>query len=139
MKIEFVDTGLVSDELVELYASVKDQRAVDARMLLGAWENSSPRVAARVEGRLAGLARGITDGHTTLFVCDLLVHPDFQGRGLAAELIGRLCEAVGSIYQTVLITDPETVPFYEKQGFFHWPSACMRMNIESITPCDSIE
>ncbi len=137
MEIDFFDGDISAAELCELYASVRDQRAVDAAMLSGAWKNSNPRVAARVDGRLAGLARAITDGHTTLYVCDLLVHPDFQGRGLAGQLMDRLCEPLGTIYQTVLLTDPETIPFYEKQGFVHWTSACMRMNIETISPTHS--
>jgi GNAT superfamily N-acetyltransferase len=126
-EFSFSDAPLSANELCELYGSVKDQRARNEGMLLGAWENSHPRTAARVEGRLAGLARGITDKQTTLYICDLLVHPDFQGQGLAAELIRRLCEPFEDIYQTVLMTDPETIPFYEKLGFFHWPSGCMKM------------
>ncbi len=127
MGFKFSDKSISGDELCALYASVKDRRAGDEAMLLGAWENSNVRVAAWDGDRLTGLARGLTDDHTTLYVCDLLVHPEFQGQGLAGELMRRLMEPFEDIYQVALMTDPETIPFYEKLGFFHWPNACMKM------------
>ncbi|MBC8367574.1 GNAT family N-acetyltransferase [bacterium] len=127
MKIEFSPKPISGKELCALYASVNDRRASDEVMLSGAWENSNVRVAAWDGDRLAGLARGLSDGHTTLYVCDLLVHPVYQGQGLAAELMRQLCKPHEDIYQTVLITDPETIPFYKKLGFMHWESACLKM------------
>ncbi len=128
MGFKFSDKPISPTELCALYASVNDRRASDETMLSGAWENSTVRVAAFDGDRLAGLARGLSDGHTTLFVCDLLVHPVYQGQGLAAELMRRLCKPHEGIYQTILITDPETIPFYTKLGFMHWESACLKMH-----------
>lgn len=127
MNFQFKVDALPADKLCALYASVNDRRGSDETMLSGAWENSNVRVAAFDGDRLAGLARGLSDGHTTLFVCDLLVHPVYQGQGLAAELMQRLCKPHEDIYQTILITDPETIPFYTKLGFMHWESACLKM------------
>ncbi len=116
------------EELVSLYASVNDHRHRYSDMLKGAWQYSDLSVTARKSGELVGLARGITDRHTTLFVCDCLVRPEFQRRGIGGELMRRLIAPYRGIYQVVLLTDPETLSFYRKLGYMHWESACLKMH-----------
>ena len=44
----------------------------------------------RVAGRAArGLARVISDGFTTAYLQDVLIHPHLQRRGIARELLAR--------------------------------------------------
>jgi GNAT superfamily N-acetyltransferase len=121
--------GIVEiDEIVALYRSVGDHRHHFPEMLKTGWVNSDLTVTVRREGELIGLARGITDQGTTLFVCDVLVKPEFQKQGIGSELMRRLIEPYREIYQIVLLTDPETLPFYRKLGYMHWESAALRMH-----------
>lgn len=122
------DGEMDTQELVALYASVGDQRHRFPRMVKGGWQHSDLAVAVRVDGRLVGMSRGITDRATTLFVCDVMVHPEFQGQGLGTELMRRLVEPFKDIYQIVLLTDPQTLPFYTRLGYMHWQSAALQMH-----------
>jgi GNAT superfamily N-acetyltransferase len=122
------DTGVEIDELIELYASVDDRRQFYPEMIKGAWTGADLAVTARRDGKLIGMARGITDRSTTLYICDVLVEPGEQKQGIGGELMRRLVAPYRDIYQTVLLTDPETIPFYEKLGYLRWESACLRMH-----------
>lgn len=116
------------DELVDLYRSVGDHRYKFPEMLNAGWRHSGLVATVRCRGQLIGLARGITDQSTTLFVCDVLVRPEYQGQGIGSELMRRLVAPYREIYQIVLLTDPETLPFYGKLGYMHWESAALKMH-----------
>jgi len=122
------DGVVESNELTALYGSVGDQRHNFPNMLKSAWRNSDLVVTVRAGGELIGLARGLTDRSTTLFVCDVMVHPDHQKQGIGSELMRRLVAPFRNIYQIVLLTDPETLPFYRKLGYMHWDSAALQMH-----------
>jgi GNAT superfamily N-acetyltransferase len=122
------DARVGIDELVQLYRAVEDPRYRFPELLKTAWGHSDQCVTARREGKLIGMARGITDRGTTFFVCDVLVQPEHQRKGIGRELMRRLVEPYRDIYQIVLITDPDILPFYTKLGYLHWESACLRMH-----------
>lgn len=122
------DHAVTSDELVALYRSIGDPRHRLPELLKGAWRGSDLFATVRAGGELIGLARAITDDATTLFVCDVLVHPDHQRKGIGSELMRRLVAPHAHIYQIVLLTDPETLPFYRKLGYMHWESAALKMH-----------
>jgi len=132
-----IDGSAELDELVSLYESVGDQRFRYPEIIAGAWRHSTNSVTVRRNGELVGLARGLSDFHTTFFICDLLVRPEQQGRGLGSKLMRKLMASQGRIYQTVLLTDPGTIPFYSKLGFMHWESACLKMH-RPVRPGDKI-
>ena len=48
--------------------------------------NSLLTLAAHEEAALAGLIRVVEDGHTIVFVQDILVRPQFQRRGIGPAL-----------------------------------------------------
>jgi len=121
--------GMVEiDEIAALYRAVGDHRHHFPEMLKTGWMNSELTVTVRMGGELIGLARAITDRGTTLFVCDVLVKPEQQRQGIGSELMRRLVAPYQDIYQIVLLTDPETLPFYRKLGYMHWESAALQMH-----------
>lgn len=81
--------------------------------------SSSRVITAWDDTSLVGMARAITDGHTVLYVQDILVLGTFQRRGIGRELTRRLLMPYRNIRQTVLITDniPQTRGFYAACGF----------------------
>ena len=84
-----------------------------------AYANSLCILAAYEEDRLVGLIRAVGDGHTILFIQDLLVNPADQRRGIGTALMNALLDRYPHVYQIELATDntEKTVAFYKSFGF----------------------
>lgn len=74
-------------------------------------------------GRCVAMARMIGDMGLCCYIKDVVVHPDYQGRGLGRTLIDELLRFVnehgisGTSVFVELAAMPDKVPFYEKFGF----------------------
>ena len=84
-----------------------------------AYVNSLCTMAAYEDDRLVGLIRSVGDGHTILFIQDLLVYPEYQRRGIGTALMNALLEQYSHVYQIELATDhtEKTIAFYKSFGF----------------------
>jgi len=122
------DGELLTEELVALHAAMGDLRHRFPRLVKAAWRQSDLVVTARLGGRLVGAARAISDRASTLFVCDLMVHPELRGQGIGSELMRRLVGPYAGLYQIVLLTDPETMPFFERLGYMSWEYTALQLN-----------
>ena len=71
------------NELSALYriAPLGNKAPADLALVFG---NSIFRAFAYDEGRLVGAGRALADGRDCAHPCDVAVHPDWQGRALAA-------------------------------------------------------
>lgn len=68
--------------------------------------------------RLVGLIRGLDDGSMLAYLHYLLVHPDYQGQGIAAELLRRIKEHYKDyLYIELMPEERKNVAFYQKHGF----------------------
>jgi GNAT superfamily N-acetyltransferase len=59
-----------------------------------AWQHSWPALVAVADGALIGFSRALSDGGVTTYVAEVLVAPDWRGRGIARALLDitqRLC------------------------------------------------
>ena len=84
-----------------------------------ALEKSDYIVSAISNGETIGMARLMTDG-TQILIMDVVVHPDFQGRGVGKGLIENIKAHIEKTYKQILVnltTDEKNVGFYEKLGF----------------------
>ena len=107
-------------ELVGLYDSVRwNAYTTEPEKLLEAVRNSTFVVTARDSGDLVGLARGLTDEVSILYLQDVLVHPTRQGEGIGRSLLQRCLDPYEHVRQKVLLTDDESHQhrFYESFGF----------------------
>ena len=87
----------------------------------------------RTSGDVVGFISGMTDETLILFIWDIEVRPEYQRRGIGMELVRRLLEKHGDIYQVNLHTDARTRPFYERLGFVADPELFVgmtRMNMD---------
>lgn len=112
--------ALTRDEVLALYGAVGwTSYTREADTLLAALAGSHRLATARVAGELVGLARAISDGHTIVYVQDVLVHPGAQRTGLGTRLLEVLLHHYRSVRQQVLLTDaePGQRAFYESLGF----------------------
>lgn len=108
-----------ADEVLALYASVGwTNYTQNPAMLQQAFQHSLKVLAAFEEQQLIGIIRVVGDGHSIVFVQDLLIHPDYQRRGLGRELLNHILAEYSSVYQLHLLTDDseKTRAFYESMG-----------------------
>ena len=80
-------------------------------------------------GELVGFVRAITDGVYRATIFDLIVSPEWRGRGLGAELLERAHAhpALVGCKRIELICTEEMVPFYERFGYELSPPERLRM------------
>lgn len=111
--------SLEAGELLALYESVGwANYTARAEMLRAACENSLFILGAYDGGKLIGVLRAVGDGHSIVFVQDLLVSPAYQRRGVGTALLKAAMERCASVYQFELLTDDteKTVSFYRSLG-----------------------
>ncbi|WP_322618782.1 GNAT family N-acetyltransferase [Deinococcus terrestris] len=108
-------------ELLSLYGSVGwTSYTRDPQALARAVGQSGFVWTARDEaGALIGLARGVTDDVSLLYVQDLLVRPEWRRQGVGRALMGAVLERYAHVMQMVLLTDdrPEQLAFNRSLGF----------------------
>lgn len=81
--------------------------------------NSWYQLAVYDEQQLIGFGRIISDGVYQTFICDVMIHPSYQGKGVGTKLMHALvkhCEQQG-IRWVQLFCAQGKQPFYEKLGF----------------------
>ena len=88
-------------------------------MLHQALEHSLFVLAAFDGNRLVGLLRSVGDGHSIVFIQDILVLPTYQRQGIGRNLLEQAIAHFPGIYQLHLLTDntEKTRSFYEAIGF----------------------
>ena len=123
--ITFNDT-ITINEYNDLRASV-DFITIRPNRAETALQNSLYPIVARDGTRPVGMARVVGDGGYVYFICDVIVRPDYQSRGLGRRLIETvlswLRQQVGED-ETIMINLMSAMgkePFYEKLGFHKRP------------------
>lgn len=109
-----------TDELVDLYASVGwTAYTADPGGLARAIAGSTYVVTARHGDLLIGLARGLSDDVSIFYLQDLLVRPEWQGRGVGTSLLADCLRRFGHVRQKVLMTDDQEGHhrFYRALGY----------------------
>jgi GNAT superfamily N-acetyltransferase len=104
------------DELSALYriAPLGNKAPADLALVFG---NSMFRAFVYDEGRLVGAGRVLADGRDCAYLCDVAVHPDYQGQGLGRELIARLLACCRGHRKIILYSVPGKESFYGSLGF----------------------
>jgi ribosomal protein S18 acetylase RimI-like enzyme len=68
-------------------------------------------------GHLVGVGRALADGADCSYICDIAVHPDFQGAGVGSAIVSKLVELSKGHKKIVLYANPGKEGFYQKLGF----------------------
>ena len=108
------------EAVLEIYESVNWQNYTnDVNKLKSALTNSHKKYVFYQENNVRGLVRTISDGFTICYIQDLLVHSDYQHRGIGRELVQYVLHSGEHIRQIVLMTDAkeELKNFYSSAGF----------------------
>ena len=104
------------EELSALYriAPLGNKKAAD---LATVFANSMFRWFVFDAGRLVGVGRALADGIDCSYLCDIAVHPDYQGMGLGREIVVRLRDQSRNHRKIILYAAPGKDGFYLKLGF----------------------
>ena len=83
------------------------------------FERSMLTLAAYEGDQLLGIIRAVGDGHTIVFVQDILVFPEHQRKGIGTALLKAILDRYNYVRQIELATDntPKTISFYKSMGF----------------------
>lgn len=106
-------------EILHLYASVGWTAYTDQpEVLRKGYENSLLTLAAYEGEQLLGIIRAVGDGHTIVFVQDMLVAPEYQRKGIGTALLRAILDRYSHVRQIELATDntPKTIAFYKSMG-----------------------
>ncbi|MFE4856399.1 GNAT family N-acetyltransferase [Streptomyces sp. NPDC056670] len=79
-------------------------------------------VTARLDGRLIGIARSLTDGSYVTYLSDIAVDVAYQRKGVGRDLIRATQEAAPRA-KLVLLSAPAAVDYYPHIGFKRHESA----------------
>jgi len=66
---------------------------------------------------LVGAGRAVADGLDTSYLCDIAVHPGYQGKRLGVALVEKLKEMSAGHRKIILYANPGKEGFYARLGF----------------------
>lgn len=106
------------EQVQELFESVGWISARYPQRLYKALMHSSMVLTVWDGERLVGLARVLDDSEMLAQIHYVLVHPDYQGQGIAGKMIEYIKEKYKNfLYIEGMPEDKKNIPFYEKHGF----------------------
>lgn len=111
-----------ADAFISLWNAVWDGAPAKEQVQL-ALEHSIFRVGVYDGDRIVAMARMIGDLGLCYYIKDVIVHPDYQGRGLGNLLMTHLLRFIGEhgVQGTEIAVElcamPDKMPFYAKHGF----------------------
>jgi GNAT superfamily N-acetyltransferase len=116
--LEYTETReLPIDGVVDLYRANGWSSADKPEQLHQALVASHSLISAWDDARLVGLGNAISDGHLVVYYPHLIVHPEYQGRGVGREIMRRLMQRYNGFHQQMLVADGRALDFYRKCGF----------------------
>lgn len=99
----------------------------DLGKLETAFRNSEMRCFAFDGATLIGAGRGISDGALRAAIYDLVVLPEYQGKGIGSRIMDYLMERSRAEI-VMLFANPGKEPFYERFGFRRMKTAMAIMD-----------
>jgi len=114
-----IEPNLSPDEFIDLLhrSTLAERRPVSDHAVIGGMlANADLIVAARIDGRLVGVSRALTDFHYCTYLSDLAVDASLQRQGIGRELIRRTHDAAGWHTTLVLLAAPKARDYYPHIG-----------------------
>lgn len=130
-RIQIKNNGVITaNQLNNLYLGV-GWSSRPAKKLKAALNNSFSYITAwhlqeqnQEKPRLIGFARVVSDGVYQATLLDIVVHPDFQGRGVGKAIVKTLTKQLraAQITDITLFASPYLADFYHQLGFVSQPN-----------------
>ena len=81
------------------------------------FSNSMFKCFVYESGKLVAAGRALADGVDCSYICDVAVHPEYQGKGLGKQLVRKLIEFSKNHRKIILYAAVGKEPFYRILGF----------------------
>lgn len=118
MEIKISETKNIElKQIIGLYKANKWSSADKPKELYNALLNSHSLVSAWNGDHLIGLGNAISDGYLVVYYPHLLIHPDYQGKGIGKMIVDKMQEKYGHFHMQMLTADGKAIDFYQKVGF----------------------
>jgi len=118
--------------LVLKNSTLGERRPIDDTERLGIMlKNANLIVTARVEGKIIGVSRAITDFAFCTYLSDLAVDENYQKKGIGKELI-RQTKLAAPQAKLILLSAPKAVEYYPRIGMKHHPHCYFIDTVEEL-------
>ncbi|MGE6753695.1 GNAT family N-acetyltransferase [Rossellomorea sp. NPDC071047] len=101
------------EEIKDVYASVGWMKHTN-EIIRQVFEASNVVALVKVNGRIIGIGRGMTDGVFNAAIYDVVVHRDFQRQGIARKIMEFLLDKLSNVSCVHLISTTGNEEFYRK-------------------------
>jgi ribosomal protein S18 acetylase RimI-like enzyme len=108
--------GIDWDELSHLY-EIAPLGTKPKDYLKKAMANSMFKCFAFSDHKLVGVGRALADGVDCSYLCDIAVHPEYQGEGIGKLIVEKLMRFSEGHKKIILYANPGKESFYENFGF----------------------
>jgi GNAT superfamily N-acetyltransferase len=118
---------LTTEEYCELRTSA-GWKIPSSRQIEISRSNNVFAVAARCGGKYIGMTRLVSDGAYFYLLVDVIVHPEYQGKGIGKTMVSMALDYIrsnlreGEIANVNMMAAKRKEPFYRKLGFIERPN-----------------
>ena len=116
LKLIYNSDNIDWDELSNLYkiAPLGDKKPNDLKTV---FSNSMFKCFVYSDKTLIGVGRALADGMDCSYICDIAIHPEYQGKGIGKDIVNKLIELSKGHNKIILYSIPGKEQFYSKLGF----------------------
>jgi len=121
-----LNKSITSSEFINILknSALGERRPVDdLETVKGMIEHADIIVTAKLDDKIIGLARAVSDFSYCCYLSDLAVDEAYQKNGIGKKLIEKVQEQLGSKCKIILLSAPDAREYYPKIGFEKHPSA----------------
>lgn len=114
-----LEPDLWAEDFIDILhrSTLAERRPVDEpETIQGMLRHADVILTARVEGRLVGVSRAITDFSYCTYLSELAVDTAFQRQGIGRELVRRTHETAGMHTTLILLAAPKAENYYPHIG-----------------------
>lgn len=108
---------ITKEALQALFLSVEWESGKYPDELIQTIQGSHSVASAWDGDRLVGLVNALSDGVLTVYFHYMLIHPDYQGKGIGKTMMDIMLDRYKYCKTKVLISYEGAVDFYQKCGF----------------------
>lgn len=122
IQFELVDNVLTAEDFVRLKVAAGFMER-PLHQVEKALKNGLFNVSAICDGKVVGMGRLVGDGAMYWYLQEIIVLPEYQGKGIGKSIVNRLLEHIksaalpGTIIDIGLTAVKGKEPFYKKFGF----------------------
>ena len=120
-----IESDLTPAEFLDVLcrSTLSQRRPVDRpETIAGMLSHADVILTARMDGRLVGVSRALTDFHYCTYLSDLAVDTEYQRQGIGQELLRRTHAAAGLHTTLILLAAPLAQTYYPHIGMEQHPS-----------------